>query len=219
MSPEPISDGPRLQRQAATPGQETSPSELEALAAEVRRVRPLRPGEKESLLEKVRAGADRVAGERLLETHLGLVLDIAQAKKGRGLNVGDLFQEGSVGLLAAIRAFANASEADFDSFIAAQVALAMEDAIRAEEEAVRQERLLLEAAADYDRVEIALAGELHRAPTVAEIGARLEWTPERTEYIRAIVDDARKRHDAELLLYVEPEEVTDLLGEAEFGLN
>lgn len=219
MPPEPISEGPRQPRQATTPGQETSVSELEALAAEVGRVLPLRPGEKQSLLEKVRQSGDQAACERLLETHLGLVLEMAKARKGRGLTVGDFFQEGCVGLLAAIKAFPLAEDGDFDHFAAAQVALAMEGALLAEEEAVRQERLLLDAAADYDRVEIALAGELHRAPTVAEIGVRLEWTPERTEYVRTVVEDARRRNDAELLLYVEPEEVTDLLGEAQFGPN
>ena len=95
----------------------------------------------------------------------------------------------------------------------------MEDALLAEEESVRHERLLFEAAADYDRVELLLAGELHRLPTAAEIGERLEWTPERTEHIRSIVMEARRRHDEELLLYVEPEEVTDLLGDSEFGSN
>ena len=60
---------------------------------------------------------------------------------------------------------------------------------------------------------------MHRAPTGVEIGQRLEWTPERSEHIRGIVAEARRRHDEELLLYVEPEEVTDLLGGDEFGSN
>jgi DNA-directed RNA polymerase sigma subunit (sigma70/sigma32) len=217
MSPEPNSKGPGVPRQATTPGQETSASELEALAAEVRRVRPLRPGEQKGLLEQVEHGSDDRASERLLESHLGMVLDTARSKSGRGLSIGDLFQEGSVGLLAAIRAYPVAEDRDFDHFAAAQVALSMEDALAAEEEAVRQEQLLIQAAADYDRVELALASELHRAPTPAEIGSKLEWSVERTETIREIVDEARRRHDQELLLYVEPEEVTDLLGEDELG--
>jgi DNA-directed RNA polymerase sigma subunit (sigma70/sigma32) len=148
-----------------------------------------------------------------------MVLKLAHAKRNRGLPIGDLFQDGSVGLLASIRAFPAAVEPDFEGFTAAQTALAMEDALLAEEASVRQERLLIEAAADYDRVELQLAGELRRLPTAAEIGERLEWTPERTEHIRAIVMDARRRHDEEMLHYVEPEEVTDLLGESEFGSN
>ena len=219
MSPEPASEGPGVPRRATTPGQETSVTELEALAAEVESVPPLRPGEQQNLLDRIRRGPDEVAVARLLETRLGMVLDLARGKSRRGLTIGDLFQEGSVGLLASIRAFPAAEAYDFGSFTAAQTALAMEDALAAEEEALRKERLLIEAAADYDRIELALAGELHRAPTAAEIGQRLEWTPERTEHIRSIVEEARRRHDEELLLYVEPEEVTDLLGESEFGSN
>jgi DNA-directed RNA polymerase sigma subunit (sigma70/sigma32) len=219
MSPEPASEGPGVPRQATTPGQETSAAELEALAAEVANVPPLRPGEQPELLDRIRRGSDEGAVARLLETRLGMVLKLAYEKRRRGLSIGDLFQEGSVGLLASIRAFPASGEAGFESFTSAQTALAMEDALLAEEASVRQERLLIEAAADYDRVELLLAGELRRAPTVAEIGERLEWTPERTEHIRAIVMDARRRHDEELLLYVEPEEITDLLGESEFGSN
>ena len=219
MSPEPASQRPGAPRQATTPGQETSAAELEALAAEVERVPPLRAGEEKTLLERIRGGPDEAAIARLLETRLGLVLALARTKSGRGLSIGDLFQDGSVGLLAGIRAFPASGAADLDQWVTAQSALAMEDAILAEEASVRQERLLLEAAADYDRVEMALARELQRAPTVAEIGTRLEWTVERTEHIRSVVAEARQVHDAELLLYVEPEEVTDLLGEAEFGSN
>ena len=219
MSPEPASQRPGAPRQATTPGQETSAAELEALAAEVERVPPLRAGEEKTLLERIRGGPDEAAIARLLETRLGLVLALARTKSGRGLSIGDLFQDGSVGLLAGIRAFPASGAADLDQWVTAQSALAMEDAILAEEASVRQESLLLEAAADYDRVEMALARELQRAPTVAEIGTRLEWTVERTEHIRSVVAEARQVHDAELLLYVEPEEVTDLLGEAEFGSN
>jgi DNA-directed RNA polymerase sigma subunit (sigma70/sigma32) len=183
------------------------------------RVLPLRPGEQQDLLDRIRRGPDEGAVARLLESRLGSVLRLAYDKRDRGLSIGDLFQEGSVGLLASIRAFPASGEADFERFTAAQSALAMEDALLAEEESVRQERLLIDAAADYDRVELLLAGELRRLPTATEIGERLEWTPERTEHIRAIVTEARRRHDEELLLYIEPEEVTDLLGENEFGSN
>ena len=55
------------------------------------------------------------------------------------------------------------------------------------------------------------------SPTAAEIGQKLEWSSERTEMVREIVVEARRRHDEELLLYIEPDEVTDLLGEDELG--
>ena len=56
-------------------------------------------------------------------------------------------------------------------------------------------------------------------PIVVEIVRRMEWTRGRTWHMRGIVAEGRRRHDEELLLYVEPEEVTDLLGGDEFGSN
>ncbi|GAC1657793.1 MAG: hypothetical protein NVS9B1_16410 [Candidatus Dormibacteraceae bacterium] len=207
MTPEPISEGPGVPREGIAPGEEGVREALQALADELGRVQPLAGGEQERLLAEVAVGADEAAEARLLELNLPLVLRLAHHRAGRGLSVLDLFQEGSVGLLAAIRAFGATGETDFLRFITGQIALAMEDAIGQEEEALRQERLLIDAAADYDRVEMQLAGELKRAPTVEEIGLRLEWTPARTEHIRGIVDEARRRHDEELLLYIDPSEI------------
>lgn len=218
MSPEPASQRPGEPRQA-DPRQETSASELEALAAEVERVPPLRPGELPALLDRIRRGPDEAAVARLLETHLGMVRDLALARKGRGLPIGDLFQEGSVGLLASIRAFPAAGADDFGRFSAAQVALAMEDALATEADEVRQEQLLIQALADYDRVEMALARELKRAPTVAEIGIKLEWSPERAEHVKALVEEARRRHDEEIAQYLAEEEISELLDGGEFGSN
>jgi len=219
MPPEPASQRPGLPRQAMSPDQETSASELAALAADVEQVPPLRPGEQPALLERIRRGPDEPAVARLLETHLGMVLGLAHSRKGRGLPIGDLFQEGSVGLLASIRAFPEAGVEDFERFSAAQVALAMEDALVAEAEAVRQEQLLVEALADYDRVEMGLAREFHRAPTTKEIATKLEWSLERTEHVRQLIEDARRRHEEELALYLEAEALSEMPGGEDFGPN
>ena len=218
MSPEPAFQRPGGQGPASA-SQETPAAELAALAAEVKSVPPLRPGEQTALLERIRLGPDEAAVARLLETHLGMVLDLARSRQGRGLPIGDLFQEGSVGLLASIRAFPAADNPDFDRFSAAQVALAMEDALETEAEELRQEQLLVQALADYDRVELLLARELHRVPTVAEIGTKLEWSRERTEHIRDLIEEARRRHDEEIAQYVEADELSDLLDGGEIGVN
>src|SRR5947199_56697 len=66
-------------------------------------------------------------------------------------------------------------------------------------------RLLVTASADYDRVEMLLRRELHRVPTEVEMARKLEWTVERTRYLGQIVTEARRRHDEELLAYIDPE--------------
>jgi hypothetical protein len=50
-----------------------------------------------------------------------------------------------------------------------------------------------------------LAGELHRAPSESEIAEKLEWTIDRTRYVAQVVAEARRRHDEELLAFIDPE--------------
>lgn len=186
-----------------------APDPLSVLIAEVGQVAPLKAGEQDALLEKLRQG-DARARERLLETHLHVVLAAATARQGRGLPVGDLFQEGSLGLFAAIGGFAGSANSEFDKFISEEVDICLEAALRVEEEAVKAERALIVAAEDFDRVEMMLAKELRRKPTDLEIGTRLEWDAARTAQVRELVDESRRQHDAEILALLEPEEM-DLL--------
>ena len=182
---------------------------LAILVEEVGQVPPLRPGELEALLLKLK-NDDARARERLLETHLHVVLTSATARQERGLPIGDLFQEGSLGLFAAIAEFAGDGVVEFERFLLEQVDACLEAALEDEEAAVKAERALIVAAEDFDRVELMLAKELRRKPTDAEIGARLEWDAARTAEVREIVDEARKQHDAEILALLEPDEL-DLL--------
>lgn len=185
------------------------PDTLEVLKEEVRQVPALRPGEQDALLLRLKAG-DARARERLLETHLHVVLTSATVRRDRGLPVGDLFQEGSIGLFTAIGDFTGDGSTEFERFIEEQVDLCLDTALQAEELDVQAERALVVAAEDFDRVELMLARELKRKPTDLEIGARLEWDAARTAHVREMVDEARRRHDAEILALLEPEEL-DLL--------
>jgi hypothetical protein len=62
--------------------------------------------------------------------------------------------------------------------------------------------------------------ELGRNATNAELAEKLEWTEQRTEQIGRLVDDARRRHDEELLDYldpVDPQAPEDASGRSEDG--
>jgi RNA polymerase sigma factor (sigma-70 family) len=212
MRPEPGRSGSSRRREgrrdrspiAADPGTERALQSLEALAAEVRRVRPLVAGEQADLLEHA-GERDPGARARLAETHLAMVMRLARDRVGRGLPIGDLFQEGSVGLMAAIARFPSSGETDFERYAERLVGEAMDAALAGEAAAVEQEQLLVQAATDYDRVELKLARELRRKPTAVEIGKALEWSPERTDYVAELVDEARRRFDDDILRYLEPD--------------
>ncbi len=119
----------------------------------------------------------------------------------------DLVQEGSLGLVEAVRSFQDGGEADFARFAERRVADQMDAAIAAEAAAVRDAELLVATANDYERVEQSLRRELHRDPTEMEIAQKLEWTVERTRYVAQAVAEARRAYDEEMLAFIEPDAV------------
>ena len=147
-----------------------------------------------------------------MAAHLDLVIHLADAREGQGLTVPDLVQEGSIGLLQAIRTYTGSGETDFVSFAEARIGAQMDAALAAEAAAVREGELLVAAATDYERAELIVRRAFHREPTTAELAEKLEWTTDRTLYVAQVVADARRRYDEEMLGFIDPEaiELADL---------
>jgi DNA-directed RNA polymerase sigma subunit (sigma70/sigma32) len=179
---------------------------LRDLVREVRSNRPLEAGEQEQLLERSALG-DRPSQDRLVAGHLNTVIRLAALRGNQGLSVGDLVQEGSIGLVEAVRTFGIGGGTDFSAFAEERIGTYMDAAIAAEAAAVRDAQLLVIAATDYEETEVTMRRELHREPTVYELAEQLEWTVERTRYVARVVADARRRHDEELLAFIDPEAV------------
>lgn len=64
-------------------------------------ISPMVEGEVDMLINSLRKG-NRSAKERLLELYLREVVDIARTYQGKGIIVGDLIQEGNIGLMTAL---------------------------------------------------------------------------------------------------------------------
>lgn len=188
------------------PEDDSGPDAYEALAAQAKQAGPPPAGEREQLMAAATDG-DQGARQALANGHLGWVARAAEERAGRGLSQGDLFQEGSIGLMRAIDEFGGSGLADFEAFARERVAEEMERALKQEEEAQEDGRRLIQAAEDYQRAEFGLRTELGREATPAELAAKLEWSQDRLEVIAAMVEEARRRHDEELLIYLDPEEV------------
>ena len=177
---------------------------LRDLMREAGAQKPLQPGEQERLL-KAAAGGDQPSQERLVAAYLPTVVRLAAARAEEGLSVSDLVQEGSIGLLSAVRDFAGSGERDFAPFAESRIAGQLSRAIDEEAAAVRDAQLLVTAAEDYTRTEVILRRTLQREPTEKELAEKLEWTLDRLRYVARVVEEARRRHDEELLAYVDPE--------------
>ena len=188
---------------AAGTGEETG---YEALARQARRANRADSEAEADLLAAAGTG-DQEARDSVVNAHLDWVVGAAEERAGRGLSQADLFQEGSLALVKAVGEFHGSGRSDFEAFAREQVAEQMEQALTAEGRAQEDGRKLVEAAEDYERAEQNLRRELGRDATPEELAAKLEWSADRTAGIAELVAEARRRHDEELLTYLDPEDV------------
>ena len=89
--------------QAIAP-EETTFDALQLLMREARHWPLLTPDEEIELAKQIERG-DLVAKERMVNSNLRLVMSIARRYQGQGLSMGDLVQEGTLGLIRAVEKF------------------------------------------------------------------------------------------------------------------
>src|SRR5207245_4440323 len=179
---------------------------MRELVQRARSVGTLSPAEETRLLERAALG-DAASQDRLVAGHLDRVIRLAATRDTQGLAAPDLVQEGSIGLLEAVRTFGYSGETDFGQFAEARIGAQMDAAIEAESASVREGELLVTAATDYERAEIVMKRLLNREPTPAELAEKLEWPLDRTVYVPHAITDPRRRYDEGLLAFIDPEAI------------
>ena len=199
------------------PDEEQSADRHEEELAAAGQEQRLDAAEHERLVEAAGRG-DQPARDALTNAHLDWVLSAARERADRGLSQSDLFQEGTIGLMEAIQSFPHSGRSDFESFVREHVANHMDRALGDEQKAVDDSKMLLQAAHDYVEAEVTARRELGRPATSLELAAKLEWSTQRTEEIGQMVDEARRRHDEEILQYLELDDIDlDAFGEDKNG--
>ena len=90
-----------------TTGPSRSPRDagVERYVAEIKRIPLLEAEEEFRLAKRCREQGDRTAADRLVKSHLRLVVKLAANYRGYGLPVAELISEGSVGLMQAVEKF------------------------------------------------------------------------------------------------------------------
>lgn len=78
---------------------------LEAYISATHRVPMLTQDEEQELAEQLRRDNDLEAAKRLVLSHLRFVVHVARGYQGYGLPLGDLVQEGNIGLMKAVKRF------------------------------------------------------------------------------------------------------------------
>src|ERR1700744_5323952 len=130
------------------------------------------------LAQKIREG-DQAALERLTKTNLRFVVSVAKQYQNQGLTLGDLINEGNLGLIKADKRF---DETKGFKFISYAVWWIRQSILQAINDHARMVRLPANKVGDLSKISKAsskLEQELERPATVEEIAENLDTTVEK----------------------------------------
>lgn len=144
---------------------------LDTYLSEISRYPLLTRAEEVQLAKRIEAG-DGNARQRLIASNLRLVVTIAKPYRGRGVELLDLIQEGTLGLVKAADKYDWRRETKFSTYASWWIRHGIVQAL-SRARAIRVPDALAERAALVRAAERDLRGRLHREPSVAEIAAKL----------------------------------------------
>ena len=179
-------------------------TELDALAAQVRASPKLSTAAADALIAAAVRG-DRDAHAALIEHALSPVLAEAVAHRDRGVELLDLFQEGSLAALVAVEEYVErtGNGAGFVAYVRRVVNRHLDHVIEEHEAAVVEAAELAEDTRLLDVARVALHRQAGREPTVTELASVLRWSPERVELISGVLDNARADFDSDIVQYLD----------------
>jgi RNA polymerase primary sigma factor len=162
---------------------DTTIDPLHQLLAESRRWPLLTPAEEIELSQGIERG-DLVAKERMINSNLRLVVSVARKYQGQGLPLGDLVQEGMLGLIRAVEKFDWRKGFRFSTYGTLWIRQAIQRGLENTSRTIRLPVHMSQRARKVARIERELALKLGHEPSNEEIADAAELTVEEVEEIR-----------------------------------
>jgi RNA polymerase primary sigma factor len=157
---------------------------LDLYLSEIGRHKLLTRAEEIRLAKRMELG-DREARQRMIEANLRLVVALAKKYRGQGLDLLDLIQEGSIGLMHAVEKYDWRREAKFSSYAVWWIRAAIGRALSNTSRTIRVSTPLLDRLRKIRSAEQALSARLGRRPSDREVAEELALSLEQVLDARA----------------------------------
>ncbi|MBL8059644.1 MAG: sigma-70 family RNA polymerase sigma factor [Chthonomonas sp.] len=150
---------------------------------------PLLTKDQEIELSRLASGGCKQARQSLVEANLRLVVSIAKRFTGRGLSMGDLIQEGNVGLIKAVERYDPEKGFRFSTYATWWIRQSISRAIFDQGRTIRVPVHLSEAIAKLARIAARLHQELGREALADELALAMDCSVSRVRALLRVTSD------------------------------
>lgn len=158
---------------------------LDKYLQEIGKVDLIDADEEIELAEKIRKG-DKRALDKLVKANLRFVVSVAKQYQNKGLSLGDLINEGNLGLIKAAQRFDETRGFKFISYAVWWIRQSIMQAIADQSRMVRLPLNRVGALTKIGKVASNLEQEYERAPNIEEIAKELDMDVEEVAYAQQI---------------------------------
>jgi RNA polymerase primary sigma factor len=161
---------PRAKKEAADYQVDPTLDSLQLLLREAGKYPLLKPYEEIELAKRIEKG-DLVAKDRMINSNLRLVVSNARRYQGQGLSLGDLIQEGMLGLIRAVEKFDWRKGFRFSTYATLWIRQAIQRGLENTSRTIRLPVHVAQRSRKVGRVERELTTKLGHEPTDEEIAS------------------------------------------------
>lgn len=162
---------------------------LDLYMEEIGEVKQLDEREERDAVKKMVAG-DEMAKMSLIESKLKLVAQVAGEYKNKGLPLGDLIQEGNIGLLQCVEHYEEDESMTFHEFAKKAIEDAIKKAVQSQTDSEKTSQKIASKVNELDEATMDLAKQLDREATPQELAQYMHISEEEVRDLMKMSLDA-----------------------------